>query len=63
MRDYRIVKFFQRMIALADRECSQCGEQCISEGEIYWRDKTGANFCTPCKEYDQEHGVSEGPPI
>lgn len=52
-------RYFARMIAVADKTCSSCGEQVIGEGELFFADKTGAPWCVPCKDYDDEHPVDD----
>lgn len=43
--------YFQRMIAIEDRECSQCEDQ-VEAGEIYFKDKRADVFCGACQEYE-----------
>lgn len=45
--------FFQRMIAIADRECSQC-EDTIEESVMYWKAKNEDIWCQACVEYEQQ---------
>ncbi len=49
----KMKQFFQRMIAVAPRICSQCEDE-ISEGEIYFKPKDASVWCQACKEYDDD---------
>lgn len=44
--------FFQRMIAVADRECSQC-EDTIDEGDMFWLAKNEDKWCQSCVAYEE----------
>lgn len=43
-------QFFFRMIAVADRECSQC-EDLVGEGTIYFKSKDCSIWCGDCVDY------------
>lgn len=49
----RIKQFFQRMIAVADRTCSQC-EDTVGEGETYFKPKDSSVWCPACVEYEHQ---------
>lgn len=42
--------FFQRMLAVAERECSDC-EDLVREGDVYFKDKRDNVLCASCAEY------------
>lgn len=46
-------KFFQRMIAVAIRHCSQCEEE-IPEGGIYFKPKDSSVWCGSCVDYEHQ---------
>ncbi len=43
--------FFQRMIAVALRICSQCEDQ-IQEGDLYFKAKNNDVWCGSCVDYE-----------
>ncbi len=47
----KMKQFFQRMIAVADRVCTQC-DDAISEGDVYYKPRNGSVWCGACVEYD-----------
>lgn len=49
----KLRQFFQRMIAVADRVCTQC-EDVISEGETYFKAKNTDIWCGSCVDYERQ---------
>lgn len=49
----KVKRFFQRMIAAADRVCSQCEDE-VGEGETYFKPKDGSVWCGACRDYDDQ---------
>ncbi len=49
----KMKQFFQRMIAVAPRVCSECEEE-IPEGGTYFKPKNSSVWCPECKAYDDE---------
>lgn len=43
-------QFFQRMISIAPRICSECDDE-IDEGTLYYTSKNESIFCAACVEY------------
>lgn len=49
----KLQQFFQRMITVADRTCSQCDDT-VLEGDTYFKPKDASVWCPACVEYENQ---------